>query len=257
MDGYRDFTFDPVRFPLPEVRKFIGELHSRGQKYVLIVDPGIKIDKGLKSYDEGVAKDIFMKNPDGSLLVGSVWPGLVHFPDFFHPGAQSYWTQCFKDFFEMAEVDGKCHLVCNLYSWAGIWIDMNEPSNECSGDCYNEPKRRTEGTFDPNFPSFRINNAGVQAPLHTRTSAMDSLHYGGIIEYDAHNLYGLMEAQATYTSLKTLQPGKRPFILSRSTFPGSGKYTAHWTGDNWSTWPHLYFAITGIMYFKLYGIPFN
>jgi alpha-glucosidase/lysosomal alpha-glucosidase len=95
MDGYRDFTFDPVHFPVPKVRAFIQKLHKNGQKYVLIVDPGIKIDKGLPSYDRGISQDIFMKNADGSLFVGNVWPGYVHFPDFFHPLTQQFWVSMF------------------------------------------------------------------------------------------------------------------------------------------------------------------
>jgi alpha-glucosidase (family GH31 glycosyl hydrolase) len=79
MDGYRDFTYDPQRYPVHEVQRFKKKLKERDQKYVLIVDPGIKIDSGLKSYDEGLAMDIFVKNPDGTNMIGSVWPGLVHF----------------------------------------------------------------------------------------------------------------------------------------------------------------------------------
>lgn len=34
-------------------------------RYVVIVDPGIKIEKGYKAYDEGLQQNIFITEPDG------------------------------------------------------------------------------------------------------------------------------------------------------------------------------------------------
>lgn len=39
--------------------------------------------------------------------------------------------------------------------------------------------------------------------------------------------------------------GDRSMVLSRSTFPGSGKYAGHWLGDNDSSWPGLHTSIIG------------
>ena len=39
--------------------------------------------------------------------------------------------------------------------------------------------------------------------------------------------------------------GERGFVISRSTYPGSGSMTGHWLGDNDSQWPHLHDSIIG------------
>jgi alpha-glucosidase (family GH31 glycosyl hydrolase) len=78
-----------------------------------------------------------------------------------------------------------------------------------------------------------INNAGTFEPLHARAAPPDAIHYGGHLEYDTHNLYGHMECQATYTALVEIYGSRRkPFILTRSSFIGTGKYAAKWLGDN-------------------------
>lgn len=40
--------------------------------------------------------------------------------------------------------------------------------------------------------------------------------------------------------------GKRGIVVTRSTFPSSGKWAGHWLGDNTAGWDQLYKSIIGI-----------
>jgi alpha-glucosidase len=71
-----------------------------------------------------------------------------------------------------------------------------------------------------------------------------------------HNVYALLEAQATYEGLLKLRPNRRPFILTRAGFAGSQRYAAKWTGDNTSDWEHLWLQIPMLLSLGLSGVPF-
>ena len=77
------------------------------------------------------------------------------------------------------------------------------------------------------FLKSRSSSSGHGA-LSANTVATNATHAGGIVDIDVHNMFGLMEEKITHLALQDLQPGKRPFIISRSTFPSSGKWTGHW-----------------------------
>ena len=53
-----------------------------------------------------------------------------------------------------------------------------------------------------------------------------------------------LHISTTNSSLRQVT-GKRSMVLSRSTFSGSGKYTGHWLGDNFSRWSNMADSIIG------------
>jgi alpha-glucosidase len=113
MDAYKVFTWHSERFPEP--KKLLDELKAMGFHTVVIVDPGIKVEKGYSPYEEGVKNNYFVKYPDQTLFTGEVWPGWCHFPDFTNPSVRTWWGGKFKGLVD-AGIEG-------------FWNDMNEPAS--------------------------------------------------------------------------------------------------------------------------------
>ena len=111
----------------------------------------------------------------------------------------------------------------------------------------------TPGVRNVNHPPYVINN--VQGDLAVHAISPNATHHDGTQDYDIHNLFGHQILNATYQALLSIFPGKRPFIIGRSTFAGSGKFAGHWGGDNFSLWAYMYFSIPQALSFSLFGIP--
>lgn len=116
MDRRRIFTLDPERFPPNLVKDLVDTIHSRDQKYIVMVDPAVYYKESNPALDEGLRYDTFMKEANGTEYQGVVWAGPSYFPDWFHPNSQQYWDEQFLAFF-----DGE-----NGPDIDGLWIDMNE-----------------------------------------------------------------------------------------------------------------------------------
>jgi len=120
-------------------------------------------------------------------------------------------------------------LVKDFFSWDidGVWIDMNEPDIV---------------PFDT-------------MPRDNRHLGGNGLPAGPHSQY--HNVYGMLVARATQEGMMKANPGKRPFVLTRSNFLGGHRYAATWTGDNESSWEHLKMSIPMSLNIGLSGQPFS
>jgi len=75
------------------------------------------------------------------------------------------------------------------------------------------------------------------------------------IHYDVHSLYGSSESIPTREAVQEIT-GKRGFIVSRSTFPSSNRFTTHWLGDNHSQWWSMRDSIKSLLEFSMFGYSF-
>lgn len=230
MQAYRVFTFDTNRFPNP--KGLAERLARQGVKLVTIVDPGVKhqppapnaplirsTKPELESqeqryyvFDEGLAKNYFQKRKNGSLFIPRVWPGDSVFVDYSLPDARRWWGDLHRSYLDNGI--------------AGIWTDMNEPSD------------------------FIDQTGKNQIDVVSYDNGENSTHAKN------RNVFALLMARATYEGLERLQPNKRPYVITRAAYAGIQRYSTMWTGDTNSTWEALALSIPMFNSLGLSGEPF-
>ena len=229
MQGYRVFTWNRQGYPDPTA--FTGKLRKQGVKVVVIVDPGVKYqppepgvadnatnpevtaqDKSYYVFNQGLAKDYFLKRADGKLWIGAVWPGKAVYTDFTLDAAARWW--------------GDLHRAYLDHGVAGIWNDMNEPSD------------------------FLDQTGKTQMDVVTYDGGTNSPYAGN------RNVFALNEARATYEGLERLRPNDRPYIITRAGYAGIQRYSTMWTGDNTTTWDAMALSIPMFQTLGLSGEPF-
>ncbi len=230
MQGYRVFTFDPKRFPDPQA--LTERLGKQGVKVITIVDPGVKRNppavnappsspekpelqpQDLRYYvfDQGIEKNYFQHRKNGELFIPQVWPGESVFVDYTLPEARRWW--------------GDLHRAYTDNGVAGIWNDMNEPSD------------------------FVDQSGKNQIDVVSYDEGENSTHAKN------RNVFALLEARATYEGLQRLQPTKRPYVITRAAYAGIQRYSTMWTGDSNSSWDALALNIPMFTTLGLSGEPF-
>jgi len=217
LDNFKPFTWNHKRFPDP--KKMISDLRAQHFRVVCILDPHPKKERGYAPYDEGIAGNYFVKNPDGSVYEAPVWPSVAEkdpgpsvFPDFSNPAARQWWGSLHQGLLEVGI--------------AGIWNDMDEPA--------------VFGTPDGTMPLDVVFDNEGQPTTHR----------------EIHNVYGQLMSRATFEGLSRLRPNERPFVLTRASFADGQRYAAVWTGDSTSEWSSLQQSVSTLLGLGLSGFPF-
>ncbi|KAK2912661.1 sucrase-isomaltase, intestinal-like [Channa argus] len=238
MEDKKDFTYDKVKFR--ELPQFADYLHEKGQKYILILDPAIATSKlvgnnSYGSYDRGTEKNAWVTESDGKTpLIGEVWPGETVFPDYTSQSCIDWWVDEYERFSREVKHDA-------------LWIDMNEVANFKKGS--------NKGCADNNLNYPPYTPKILDEVMYSKTLCMDAKQAWGN-HYDVHSLYGYSMVLATEKALQRVYGENRTLMLTRSSFPGVGKYSGHWLGDNAANWNDIKWAIPGMLEFGIFGIPY-
>jgi alpha-glucosidase len=217
-DRNRPFTVNTDAFP--DLAGLARELRAQGLRLVTITDLHIAAapHEHYLPYDSGVAGDHFLRNPDGSLYVGKVWPGPSVFPDFTRQATRLWWGSLYREFVAAGV--------------AGFWNDMNEPS------IFESPSLTMPLDIQHRIaePGFLERSAG---------------------HAEIHNVYGMLNSRATFEGQRQLAPDERSFVMTRASYAGGQRYAATWTGDNSSSWSHLKLSISMLLNLGMSGFAYS
>lgn len=219
--------------------------NEKNMTFVPIMDAGVAVRKDIDEYQTlktGLERQVFIKQAESDdPLTAGVWCGDAYFPDFYKPDTNAWWGE------QLDYLHNELGLELD-----GLWLDMNEVTSFCDGYCIEAERPKNSLRNKPYY-------VPGQRDLETKALGVDGRHDNStrehrISEYDAHNTFPLMQAKATHDWLKGL--GKRPYVLSRSNFQGSQKYSFHWLGDNWSWVEYMVASVKNIYEYQLFGLPF-
>uniref|UniRef100_A0A3Q3J6K2 alpha-glucosidase n=2 Tax=Monopterus albus TaxID=43700 RepID=A0A3Q3J6K2_MONAL len=267
MERQLDFVLDSEFENLPSL---VDRMRGEHMRFIFILDPAISGNETnhYPAFVNGKEADVFIKWPKSiseEIVWGKVWPdrpnvtvdeskdweyqvknyrAYTAFPDFFRTATRTWWEQEIKKFYN------------DVMKFDGLWIDMNEPSSfvhgTVDGPCLGNPLLENP----PYMPPLESKNLG----LNHKTLCMNSEHILSngkrVRHYDVHNIYGWSHTQPTYDALQAVTE-KRGVVVTRSTYPSSGKWAGHWLGDNTSSWNQLLASIIGMMEFSLFGISYT
>lgn len=228
MENFKDFTVDENKFP--DFSDYVSKKKEQGIHLIPIIDAGVKKEDGYDIYEEGIEKDYFCKNEDGSTFEGAVWPGIVGFPDFLRKDVREWFGSKYKQLTD-AGIDG-------------FWNDMNEPAIFYSVKGLNKAIDKISSMKGQNldiskFFSLKDTVLGVQNSAEDYASIYHTID-GKQVRHDlVHNIYGANMTKAAGEFFEKEFGKGKILMFSRASYIGAHRSSGIWFGDNHSWWSHI------------------
>ncbi len=182
---------------------------------------------------------------DARIMI-SVWPKFYYTTDNYKAFDEKGWM------FNRAVKDSIRDWIGSGYI-AGFYDAYSEGARKMFWDQMNE-KLYSKGIdawwMDASEPDI-LSNASMQY----RKDLMTPTALGSSTEY--FNAYALANAMAIYDGQRSVKPNDRVFLLTRSGFAGTQRYsTATWSGDIGTRWEDMKAQISAGLNFAMSGIPY-
>ncbi|MEZ6319230.1 MAG: glycoside hydrolase family 31 protein [Phycisphaerales bacterium] len=193
------------------------DLDAMGFRTVASHGPFFRQDTSWSVYNEIIANNLAVLSANGSGAYSNIM----------------WWNQCvWGDFLMQDARDWFAGHVASFLSSTGIdgvWIDVSEPA---------------------------VWNSYATLPPDTIIRADAAL--GGTDTQDRyHNVYGMELNRAAREGQLLADPGRRPFVLGRSSALGGQRYATVWSGDIGGTWYHVDQSIQNVLNLGLSGQPWS
>lgn len=246
MEGFKDFTTCDEKFPAFE--SFVEEMKTQDFRLIPIIDAGVKIEKDYDVYEEGIKDNHFCVDDKGNPFTAAVWPGLVHFPDFFKDKTRQWFGDKYRILTDMGI--------------EGFWNDMNEPAifytpNRLKA-FYDHVEDSKEKPLDI-YSFFELK--GEAEGLSSSPEDYRSFYHevdGSLVRHDkVHNLYGYYMTKSAAQGLEKIDKDKRFLLFSRASYIGMHRYAGIWMGDNHSWWEHIELAMKMLPAINMCGFMYT
>lgn len=260
----RNFLVDSTKFP--NMTQFKEDAETNGQKVLLGLGPGLSSASAEDDYySAALQQNLLLRSsqfPEDrrGVLTQNVSGDLTVFLDFMDGNSTQIWQDGLK----------ALQSQFGSGSYDGIWLDMNEATGACDGECPSglpAPAQRPDVQNHTWYTSYSAEDSNstymlpfIPGPywnLDNMTLSLNGTHPNlGFRQLDTHSLFGHAQGKLTKEQLEALdQHDQRQQVYSRSTFAGSGRFVQHWQSHNQRTWDSMRLSISHIMNFNMFGIP--
>lgn len=204
-DGFNGTNFQlSLNGSFTNVPLLVSNLSARGMNLVPLVEPCLTTVD--PRYPHAASNLYFLKDVSLANHVGTNFLGRISWFDFSITNMAAWWIGELTNY--LAET-----------GFAGIWNDLNEPN---------------ENNLPLNAIWFLDGRYGGG------TNVTDTRKWHQVNK----NTYSMWASRTMRDALERHAPSLRPFVLSRSGWPGIQKLAVGWSGDNKSTFDHLRFNNT-------------